>query len=95
MTIELVEILPVLLYVSLIALVIALIVLVVQVINTLKKVDIILDDVNKKMVKVDGVFNIIDNVTDYAAGMSDKIIGGITNIINLIFRRKKGNDEYE
>ena len=93
MTIELAELLPILLYVALITLVIALIVLVVKVINTLKKVDLILDDVNQKMVKVDGLFNVIDNMTDYAASLSDRIIGGITNFINLIFRRKKGNDE--
>ena len=95
MTIELAELLPILLYVALIALVVALIVLVVKVINTLKKVDIILDDVNQKMVKVDGLFNVIDNVADYAASISDRIIGGITNVINLIFRRKKGRDEDE
>ena len=95
MTIELAELLPILLYIALIALVVALIVLVVKVINTLKKVDVILDDVNQKMVKVDGLFNVIDNMTDYAASISDKIIGGITNVINLIFRRRKGRDENE
>ena len=95
MTVELAELLPILLYVALIALVVALIVLVVKVINTLKKVDIILDDVNQKMVKVDGLFNIIDNMTDYAANLSDRIIGGITNMINLVFHRKKGRDKDE
>ena len=95
MTVELAELLPILLYVELFALVVALIILVVKVINTLKKVDVILDDVNQKMVKVDGLFNIIDNMTDYAASLSDRIIGGITNMINLVFHRKKGrnNDE--
>ncbi len=95
MTIELAEVLPLLLYVALIALVIALFVLVVKLINTLKKVDLLLDDVNRKMVKVDGLFNIIDNMTDYAASLSDKIIGGITNLINLLIRRRKGRDEDE
>ena len=83
------------LYVALIALVVALIVLVVKVINTLKKVDTILDDVNKKMAKVDGMFNVIEHVSDYASNISDKIFGGITNVINTIFRRKKGRDENE
>ncbi len=95
MTIEVAEFLPILLYIVLIALVIALIALVVKMINTLKKVDVILDDVNQKMIKVDGLFNVIDNMTDYAASISDKIIGGITNMINLVFRRKKGKDDYE
>ena len=95
MTIEVAEFLPILLYIVLIALVIALIALVVKMINTLKKVDVILDDVNQKMIKVHGLFNVIDNMTDYAASISDKIIGGITNMINLVFRRKKGKDDYE
>ena len=95
MTIELAEVLPILLYIALIALVIAVIFLVIKAINTLKKVDLILDDVNRKMVKVDGLFNVIDNITDYAAGLSDRIIGGITNMINLLVRRKKGRDEDE
>ena len=47
------------------------------------------------MDKVDGVFNIIDRTTDYAATISDKIIGGISKFINTLIFKKKGNDDDE
>ena len=53
--IDLEQLLPILLYISLIILVIFLIVLIIRLIKTLNRVDIILDDVNRKMIKVDGM----------------------------------------
>lgn len=95
MIVDLNELLTVILYLSLIVLVIVFIVLGIKLMHTLKKVDIVLDDVNNKMAKVDGVFNIIDMTTDYAASIGDKIIGTISNIVNTLIGRKKGNDEDE
>jgi len=93
MTIELSELLPVLLYIALIVLVIVCIVFVLRLMKTLAKVDVILDDANRKLIKVDGLFTLIDTTTDYASNFSDKIISGITSMINLILRRKK--ESYE
>ena len=95
MVVDLNEFLLIMLYVCLIALVIIFIILGIKLIKTLNKVDKIMDDVNLKMTKVDGVFSLIDKTTDFAAGVSDKIINGINSFINLILRRKKGNDEDE
>lgn len=93
MTVNLNELLVVMLYIMLIVLVIILIILGIKLIKTLKKVDTVIDDVNSKMTKVDGVFNIIDKTTDYASNMSDKIISAISNFINVLLRKKKGNDD--
>ena len=96
MTVELEDMLPVVLYCVLIIFVIALIVLVIKLIKTLGKVDKVLDDVNNKMVKVDGLFNMIDRVTDYASNVGDKIVSTITNAIHFVVRkRKKGNGKDE
>ena len=95
MTVDLNELLIVLLYIMLIILVIILIVLGIKLIKTLKKVDVVIDDVNNKMNKVDGVFNIIDKTTDYASNISDKLISSISNFINVLLRKKKGNDNDE
>lgn len=95
MTIDIDVFLSILLYLTLIVLVIVLIVLGIKLIRTLKKVDDVIDDVNYKMEKVDGVFNIIDKTTDYAAGVSDKIISGISNFLKMFLKKKKGNDENE
>lgn len=95
MTIDITEFLTILLYITLIVLVIILIILGIKLIKTLKKVDTVIDDVNVKMGKVDGVFNLIDKTTDYAANMSDKIISSISNFVNVLLRKKKGNDKNE
>lgn len=93
MTVDFNEFLLILLYVSLIVLVIILIVLGIRLIGTLKKVDSVIDDVNVKIKKVNGVFDIIDKTTDYAASISDKIISGISGFIGMLLRKKKGNEE--
>jgi len=95
MTIDFNEFLLILLYVSLIVLVIILIILGIRLIGTLKKVDNVIDDVNGKMNKVNGVFDIIDKTTDYAASISDKIISGISSFVGVLLRKKKGNDDNE
>ena len=95
MTVDLNELLGLVLYISCIILVIVFIVLGIKLIKTLKKVDNVIDDVNGKMSKVDGVFDIIDKTTDYASSISDKIISGISNFVNALIRKRKGNDEDE
>ena len=95
MTINLYDLLQILLYGSLIVLVIVWIVLGIRLIGTLKKFDCVIDDVNEKINNVNGVFNIIDKTTDYASSISDKIIAIISNFISGKFKKKKGNDDNE
>ena len=95
MTVNLNEFLLLILYSSLIVLVIIFIIVGIRLIKTLKKVDNVIEDVNGKMNKVDGVFDIIDKTTDYAASISDKVIGAISSFVNVLLRKKKGNDENE
>ena len=93
MTINLSEFLPVLLYIALLVLVIVCIIFVLRLMKTLTKLDVILDDANRKMIKVDGLFTLIDTTTDYASNFSDKIISGISSGINFLLRRRK--DDYD
>lgn len=95
MMIDLTEFLAILLYFGLIVLVIICIVLGINLIKTLKKVDKVIDDVNGKMNKVNGVFDIIDRTTDYASSISDKIISAISSFVGVLLRKKKGNDDDE
>ena len=91
MTIELNDLLVVLLYEFLVILVIVLIVLGIKLIKTLKKVDVMIDDININMSKLDGVFDIIDVTSDYAESISSKILGILSNALN-VFTNKKGKD---
>ena len=88
--VDLEALLPILLYLALIVLVVFLITFIIRLIKTLNKVDSILDDVNKKLSKMDGLFELIDHTTDYAANVSDRIITSVSNFVNTIFRRRKG-----
>ena len=95
MVIDINEFLNLILVTSLIVLVIIFIVVGIRLIGTLKKIDVIIADVNDKMNKVDGVFDIIDKTTDYAVSISDKIIGAIVGFLGGKFKKKKGNDDDE
>ena len=80
------------LFVLLIVLVIILIIFGIKLIKTLKKVDNIIEDVNVKLSKTNGIFEIVDRTADYAATISDKVIGFISSCINKLFKKKKGED---
>lgn len=95
MTIDINTLFGILLYISIIILVIIFIILGIKLIRTLKKVDNVIDDVNNKMEKVDGVFNIIDKTADYASLISDKVINGISGLIGALFKKRRGNDSDE
>lgn len=95
MIINLETFLPIILYLCLIVLVIVFVVLGIRLIRVLDKLDETLDDVNKKIQSVDGVFNIIDKTTGIANTLSDKIIDGIVGFASHLFKKKKGNDEDE
>lgn len=81
------ECLIIFLYFALIVLVIFAIALVIRLMKTLNKVDLILDDVSKKMNKVDGLFELVDTTTNYVSNFSDKIFSFIQSSINALFRR--------
>ena len=96
--IDLNEVLPILLYIVLISLVIFLIVFIHKMIKTIDKVNVILDDVSHKLIKVDGLFDLINQTTDYASSISGKVTSALNNVVNFVLRKKKGKsdeDEYE
>ena len=86
---------PVILYFLLIILVVVLIVLAVRLIETLKKVDMVVDDVNRKVHKLNGLFEVIDSATDTLSIISNRIVGIITSSIDKMFTKKKKEKEAE
>ena len=84
------EVFPVILYILLCILVICLIVLVIRAIKTLNKVNIMVEDVNTKVNKLNGVFNIIDSTADAVSLVGDKVVNFFSSGISSIFHRKKG-----
>lgn len=90
------ELLPIILYILLSILVVVLIIFVIRLIKTLSKVDKVVDDVNVKVTKLNGVFNIIDSTTDTLALLSDKLTNfAVSKIGNLFTKKNKKKEEDE
>ncbi len=86
------EFLGVILDSLLIVLVIILIILALKALDTLSKVDVILDDTKKKLDGLDGVFNLVDTVSEKLTLVTDTVIGSIVNLITSIFNKKGKGD---
>lgn len=91
----LMEVFPVVIYGLLVALLILLIVLIVKVMHTVDRTNRILDDIESKTKSLNGLFHVIDGVTDSLAVFSDTLVSGITNIASKIFSRRKKRKEKE
>ena len=74
-------------------LLVALIVLVLKLINTITRINLMIDEVDKRVAKFDRIFRVADVVTDNMALVSDKLVDGISGIIRNVFKRKKGKEE--
>lgn len=91
-------VLPIILYVLGIVLVGILIIIGVKLIYTIDKTNEILDDVEKKSKSLNGVFEMVDNVTDSLSIISDTVVEGIVGLISKIFKKRKREkeiDDYE
>ncbi|NLM63562.1 MAG: hypothetical protein GX190_04540 [Mollicutes bacterium] len=92
------SILPFILYILLIVLIIAIIILVIRLIKTLGKVDRVVEDVNYKVNKLNGLFEIIDYTTDTLVSFNDRVVSFISKGIMSFFKKRKKkerNDDNE
>lgn len=92
---SLMEVLPIILYSLGIVLIIVLIVLGIKLIHTIDKANLILEDVEKKSKSLNGVFNVIDGVTDTLSVLSDTLVTSITRVIGKIIPRKRKKEREE
>lgn len=72
---------------------IGLIILTFKLIKTVDKVNKIADNVEGKVSSLDGMFSIIDVVTDKLATLNDFLVDKIVDFIGMIFNRKKNKKE--
>ena len=64
-----------------------------KIIETLKKLDLIIDDITAKSKKLDGVFDIVDNTSNMMSGISGRIIEAIVIFVqNFLDRKRKKED---
>ena len=89
------ETLPVVIYLLLIVLLVVVIVIGIKLIFTMIKLDLLLDDVTKKVHSLDRVFNMIDYTTDKVTMISDTVVNFITSKLKRIIKFKKNDEEDE
>ena len=89
------EILPVVLYVLGSILLVVLIILGIKLIITMNKIENVVDDIYGKVKSLNGLFSMIDYTTDKLALLSDKFVDTVSSLIRKVFRRKEEKDSNE
>ena len=89
------ETLTIIIYVLLIVLIIVAIAIGIKIIGTLNKVDVLLEDVTKKVKTLDRVFEIVDTVNSKMAMLGDSVVGFFSGVVRRIFKNKKDIIEEE
>ena len=91
---DILEAFPIILYTLGAMLLVILIILAIKLIHTIDKTNEILDDAYNKTKSLNGLFNVIDQVTDTLSNVSDSIVGKVTAVIGKVFKKKE-NDKDE
>ena len=86
------DILPVVLYVLGSILLVVLIILGIKLIITMNKIENVVDDINGKVKSLNGLFSMIDYTADKLALISDKFVDTVSTLIRKIFKRKEENN---
>ena len=88
------ETLQIIIYVLLIILIIVAIVIGIKLIGTLHRVDLLVDDVTKKVKAFDRVFEIIDVFNNKMSELGDTVVGFVSGGIRRLFKNRK-KDNYD
>lgn len=83
------DILPIILYFLGAVLLIVVIILISKLITTVDKVNILLDDVEGKSQKLNGLFDAVEKLGDTLSVANNKITGVVAGVINKLFKGKK------
>ncbi len=83
--------LPIVIYILLIILLVIGIVLGVRIISAMDKVDEVLDNMQKKVNSLNGLFSIIDFTTDKISAFSDKVVDVVSGFIGRFGKKKKSD----
>lgn len=93
--VNLTELLTILLIVLGCILLLVLIILGIKLIGTLKKANILLDDITKKTEQLDTAFEILEKSTNFIDRIGDKVISLVMGSINNLIKKFRKEDNYE
>lgn len=83
------EVLPVILYILGAILLVALIVLTIKLTITIHKIDKVVDNITEKVTALDGVFTVVNAVSNKFTLITDKVVNIIYSLIERITKRKE------
>lgn len=83
------EVLPVILYILGAILLVTLIVLTVKLTITIHKIDKVVDNITEKVTALDGVFSVVNAVSNKFTFITDKVVDIIYSLIERITKRKE------
>jgi len=89
------QVFPVILYVLGMVLLVVLIILAIKIMGTIKRINHIVDDINEKSGKLNGVFDIVDRMTDVVSNVSDRLVEFTSSALISLFSRKNKKKEEE
>lgn len=87
--------LPIMVNILLCVLIVFLIIICIKIIKTMNKLETIVDDVDRKVQSLNGVFRIVDGVTDKLSALTEVISDSIILFFRGLFKRKKKNIKEE
>ena len=81
------EVLPVILYILGAILLVALIVLTIKLTITIHKIDKVVDNITEKVTALDGLFSVVNAVSNKFTFITDKVVNIIYSLIEKITKR--------
>ena len=88
-------VLPLLLYFSGFILLVILIILSLRLLKIMNRMDLIIENVDKKVRSLDGIFSLIDFCTDKISNITNKLVDRLTNIVIGVNKNKYNNKDEE
>ena len=86
-------ILPIFIYLLLMALIVVGIILGIKLIITIDKINRVVDDLEDKVASLNGVFRVINGISDKFSLISSKVIDTVVSLISRIGNKKNREDE--
>ena len=87
------ELLPIIFYTLLCVLVVFVIVFVYKLTKTLDKTNELLDDVDGKVKKLDGVFNVIDKGADTINMLTSRFVDVVVGAVGKVLKKRKDDSD--
>ena len=89
------DIFPIIIYFLVAVLLFVIIILITKLISTVEKVNVLLDDVEDKSQKLNGLFDAIEKVGDTIKSANSKVSGLVAKLVSTVFKQKKKRSKKE